>query len=178
MISMYSLSISNVLHSFISGIHTFSSPSISLQWNILSVKESVHLYLMSNIIKDSNHGQMSLTLHKNLKEQVSAMPSTTVHWRDADSTLIKDHTCAYISTTHKQQRQKYKSILTIPGNEDGSDSLCAGTWPPELSISKLQTGQGKWMWNKEQVFKNYIKTMGGGFTNWNLYDQNSIQNKI
>jgi len=38
MISMYSLSIIKVLHSFISGIHTFSSPSLSLQWNILSVQ--------------------------------------------------------------------------------------------------------------------------------------------
>lgn len=73
---------------------------------------------MSNIINDSNHGWLSLTLVKNMKEQVSAMPSTTVHSRDADSTLIKEHTCAYISTTHKQQRKKYRNILTIPGNEE------------------------------------------------------------
>jgi hypothetical protein len=61
---------------------------------------------MSNIIKDSYHAQLSLTLHKNLKEEILALPRMTVYLRDADSTFIKDHTCAYTSTTHKQQRKK------------------------------------------------------------------------
>lgn len=101
---------------------------------------------MSNITKDSNHDQLSLTLHKNLKEQLSAMPKYNRSLKGCRLHINKrPYMCTYFNNIQTTKTEVQKYILTIPGNEDGSDSPCAGTWPPELTISKFRTGLGRWL---------------------------------